>query len=194
MHSSCTLHVYNTAPVLDDGTSREENCPELKWVNMWDNHTFGCPVYALSNVLASGKSLPKWSPRARLGINLGPSPHHAQNIYLVLNLDTSLCSPQFHCQYNDFFKTITINKPDTMMSSNWQILAGLESPNKIPCVKQLLQVHNCASVFYAQRVSLADFGDNDSLDGPEHGNATENVPVAVPQQVPATQLEEVMVQ
>ncbi len=28
------------------------------------------------------------SPRARLGLNLGPSPNHARNVYLVLNLVT----------------------------------------------------------------------------------------------------------
>ncbi|KAL7484859.1 hypothetical protein ACHAW6_010465, partial [Cyclotella cf. meneghiniana] len=89
----CALHIYNTAPVLEDGTSR--------------------------------KTLPKWSPRARLGVNLGPSPHHVQNVNLVLNIDTGLCSPQFHCRNDDFFETIDLNKPDTMMSSSWQILAGL---------------------------------------------------------------------
>ncbi|KAL7478239.1 hypothetical protein ACHAW6_004009, partial [Cyclotella cf. meneghiniana] len=89
----CALHVYNTAPILDDGTSR--------------------------------KTLPKWSPRARLGLNLGPSPNHARNVNLILNLDTGLVSPQFHCQYDDFFETTSLNKPDTMTSSNWQVLAGL---------------------------------------------------------------------
>ena len=97
--------------------------------NMKDNHTFGCPVYALSNVLASGKTLPKWSPRARLGLNLGPSPNHARNVNLILNLDTGLFSPQFHCRYDDFFETTSLNKPDTMTSSNWQVLAGLERPD-----------------------------------------------------------------
>ena len=33
-------------------------------------HTFGCPVYMLNNDLASGKTIPMWSPRARLGINI----------------------------------------------------------------------------------------------------------------------------
>ena len=135
----CALHIYNTAPVLQDGTSREEKFSGVQvGFNMRDNHTFGCPVYALSNVLASGKTLPKWSPRARLGVNLGPSPHHARNVNLVLNIDTGLCSPQFHCRYDDFFETIDLNKPDTMTSSSWQILAGLERPDQLPSVEQLL--------------------------------------------------------
>jgi hypothetical protein len=37
-------------------------------------HTFACPVFALQNALASGKLLLRWSPRARLGLNLGPLP------------------------------------------------------------------------------------------------------------------------
>ncbi|KAL7480119.1 hypothetical protein ACHAW6_005823 [Cyclotella cf. meneghiniana] len=65
--------------------------------NMKHGHTFRCPVYVLQNVLAAGNKIPKWSPRARLGINLGPFPHRARNVNLVLNLDTGHCSPQFHC-------------------------------------------------------------------------------------------------
>jgi hypothetical protein len=54
--------------------------------NMKHVHTFGCPVFALQNALASGNQLPHWSPRACLGLNFGPSPMHARNLYLVLNL------------------------------------------------------------------------------------------------------------
>ncbi|KAL7481833.1 hypothetical protein ACHAW6_007506 [Cyclotella cf. meneghiniana] len=43
---------------------------------MHHNHTFGCPVYVLNNALVAGGKIPKWSPQSRLGINLGPSPHH----------------------------------------------------------------------------------------------------------------------
>jgi hypothetical protein len=120
------LHIYNTAPVLKNGTSREEKFSGVQLgFNMRYNHTFGCPVYALYNALAAGGKIPKWSPRSRLGINFGPSWQHVRNVNLVLNLDTGLVSPQFHCRYDDFFETISFNKPETMMSSNWQILAGL---------------------------------------------------------------------
>ncbi|KAL7475510.1 hypothetical protein ACHAW6_001420, partial [Cyclotella cf. meneghiniana] len=81
----------------------------------------------------------KYSLFVAFGLNLGPSPHHARNLNLMLNLISSLVSPQFHCQYNDFFETISLNKPETMMSSNWQILAGLERPDKTLTVKQVLQ-------------------------------------------------------
>ncbi|KAL7476041.1 hypothetical protein ACHAW6_001927 [Cyclotella cf. meneghiniana] len=57
----------------------------------------------------------------------------------LLNLDTGLVSPQFHCRYDDFFETISFNKLETIMSSNLQILAGLVRSDKSPTVKQVLQ-------------------------------------------------------
>ena len=59
-------------------------------------HPFGCPVYVLASEIASGKKMPKWEPRARLGCYLGPSPHHAANVNLILNPATGYISPQFH--------------------------------------------------------------------------------------------------
>ncbi len=77
------------------------------WVgsNLRHVHTFGCPVFALQNVLASGSQLPRWSPRSCLRLNLDPSPMHARNVYLVLNLVTECASPQYHCRFDDFFET-----------------------------------------------------------------------------------------
>jgi hypothetical protein len=49
-------------------------------------HAFGFPVFALEINLAAGNSTPRWSPHARLGVNLSPSPLHARNVYLVLDL------------------------------------------------------------------------------------------------------------
>jgi hypothetical protein len=88
------VHVHNTAPVLPNGTSRFERFSSINvGFRMKDNHAFGCPVFALKNDLAAGNKIPKWSPRARLGLNLGPSPNHAWNVNLVLNLNTGLVSP-----------------------------------------------------------------------------------------------------
>ncbi len=96
--------LFNTLLVLEGGASRLELFSSIHVsANMKLMHTFGCPVFALSNALASGKSIPKWSPRARIGLNLGPSPMHARNVYLVLNLHTGLVSPQHHCCFDNFF-------------------------------------------------------------------------------------------
>jgi hypothetical protein len=94
-------------------------------------HTFGCPVFALQNTLASGNTLPRWSPRARLGLNLGPSPNHTQNVYLVLNLITGCLSPQYHCKFDDFFETTHHGGPDVSGTICWQRLAGLTQTNQI---------------------------------------------------------------
>jgi hypothetical protein len=95
-------YFHNTLPILDDGTSRLELFSSI-WVRMKLRHMhtfgFGCPVFALQNELSSGGTIPHWSPRPRLGINLGPSPDHACNVYLIINLHTGCVSPQFHCFY-----------------------------------------------------------------------------------------------
>jgi hypothetical protein len=122
------VQLHNSVPVLNDGTSRLERFSGVNvGSRMKENHTFGCPVFALQNDLAAGNAIPKWAPRARLGLNLGPSPHHARNINLVLNLSTGLVSPQYHCRYDDFFETC--KGLDPKASTSWKQLAGLQNPS-----------------------------------------------------------------
>jgi hypothetical protein len=94
-------------------------------------HTFGCPVFTLQNALASGSQLPRWLPCACLGLNLGPSPMHVRNVYLVLNLITGCVSLQYHCRFNNFFKTTHHNRPDVNGTISWQLLAGLNCAEMI---------------------------------------------------------------
>jgi hypothetical protein len=119
-----TLHI--NLPVLEDGTSRLELFSSICVVsNMKYVYTLGYPVFALQNTLASGNQLPCWSPHARLGLNLGPNPMHAMNIYLVLNLVTGCISPQYHCRFDDFFETACHGAPDLSGTICWQQLANL---------------------------------------------------------------------
>ena len=67
----------------------------------------------------------KWNPLCPLGVNLGPSPFHACNVYLVLNLLMRLVSLQFHVSFHDFFVTIRYDPFTTNMPTTWQQLAGL---------------------------------------------------------------------
>jgi hypothetical protein len=92
---------------------------------MKHHHAFGCPVFALENDLAAGSPILHWSPRARLGVNLGSIPSHARNVYLVLNLHTGCVSPQYHCRFNDFFETVRHGGPDVSVPMAWQQLSGL---------------------------------------------------------------------
>jgi hypothetical protein len=117
---------------------------------MAHNHTFACPVLALQNELAAGNTIPKWSPRACLGLNLGPNPMHARKVYLVLNLSTGLVSPQYYCCFDDFFETMKYGGTDVTISSTWQQLAGLNrateafSQNKTSTLHGLMQIETPA--------------------------------------------------
>ena len=85
-------------------------------------HPFGCPVCVLASEIASGKSMPRWDPWACLGCYLGPSPHHAANVNLILNPATGYISPQFHCTYDDYFET---PKLEGNIDVHWKRLAHL---------------------------------------------------------------------
>ena len=111
---------------------RDSSCPLSRFSNsevasnLKDFHTFGCPVYTLKSGLASGKGIPHWQPRSRIGLYLGPSPRHARTVGLILNLQTGLASPQFHVSFDEFFETVrpTSGNPGTI--STWQEKAGLK--------------------------------------------------------------------
>ena len=141
LRSACYLH--NNIPVLDDGTSRLEKFSGIRvGTKMKDFHAFACPVFALQNALAGGNTLPRWSPRARLGLNLGPSPSHARNVNLVLSLTTGLDSPQYHCNFDDFFKTVQQNVTEATSSGIWQQLAGLTRATQVPTVEHMATSRN----------------------------------------------------
>ena len=87
-----TTLLHNNLPVLEDGTLRLELFSLIRvGANMKHMHTFGCPVFALQNVLALGKQLPRWLPRARLGLNLGPSPNACEECVSGTQLKYRVC-------------------------------------------------------------------------------------------------------
>ena len=93
-----------------------------KSLRLADFHTFGCPCYILDARLQSDpKGVPKWEPRARVGIYLGRSPAHASNVALVLNPKTGLVSPQFHVVFDDDFTTVPHLRKGTV-PPNWESL------------------------------------------------------------------------
>jgi len=102
--------------------------------NMKHFHTFGCPVYALEERLQSNKPIASWNKRARLGINLGPSPRHTRNISLVLSLATGLISPQYDLVYDEIFETSDRRVPTP--PKIWRAKAGLSREIHEPSVIQ----------------------------------------------------------
>jgi hypothetical protein len=76
-------------------------------VDLRQFHPFGCPVFVLeAGLQTEGASIPKWDPRARVGIYLGHSPCHAGSVALVLNPKTLRVSPQFHIVFDNEFSTV----------------------------------------------------------------------------------------
>ncbi len=139
-------------------------------------HTFACPVFALQNALASGNQLPRWSPRARLGLNLGPSPIHARNVYLVLNLTTGCVSPQYHCCFDNFFETTHHGGPDISSTICWQQLAGLTragqflsdliaptQPNTVLRENSSVSIPNTLDKFLISQVDFSSTEDDRSI-------------------------------
>jgi hypothetical protein len=129
--------MHNILPTLEDGSLQLELFSSI-WVGlkMAHNHTFACPIFVLQNKLTAGNLIPTWSPRACLGLNLGPSPMHARNVYLVLNLSTGLVLPQYRCHFDDFFETTKYSGPYIAILSTWQQLAGLGHAIDIPSQSQ----------------------------------------------------------
>jgi len=104
-------------------------------VNANPNHQypFGTPIYVLNQALQQQQPFHKWKQRAKLGLYLGPSPNHARNISLVLDLHTGLVSPQFHVAHDPTFLTV---KNDTTQYQ-WALKAGMSTqPKQTPSKKR----------------------------------------------------------
>ena len=85
--------------------------------------TFGCPCYVLDNSLQSGTIFHKWNQQSGVGIYIGRSPQHAQNISLVLDRNSGLVSPQFHVEHHNDFDTVS----QEQYNSKLQLRAGFIS-------------------------------------------------------------------
>ncbi len=163
------VNLHNTLPVLEDGTSRLERFSSIRIGSKMKHHyAFGCPVFALENDLAAGSPIPHWSPCAHLGVNLGSSPSHARNVYLVLNLHTGCVSPQYHCQFDNFFETVRHGGPDVSVPSAWQQLSGLtammqtpsiEYHNEVPYPSKCMQFGNNPVACSQESDNTISFGD-----------------------------------
>jgi len=93
--------------------------PSLFTSDLSQYHPFGCLAYVLDARLQGGSKIPRWEPRSRVGVYLGHSPHHANNVALILNLTTGHVSPQYHVVYDDNFSTVDsihIGKPPSTWS------------------------------------------------------------------------------
>jgi hypothetical protein len=83
-------------------------------------HVFGCPVYVLDAALQDGHKIPRWSPRARLGIFLGFSTLHSLLVPLVMNVVMGKISPQFHVIFDHKFETVVSANSTMLMNEQWR--------------------------------------------------------------------------
>jgi len=103
------VYIHNHLPSLDKRLSPLERLTDTIFDNhnhLTRAHVFGCPVYVLDPRLQDSSTIPKWSMRSRRGIYLGVSKHHSSTVHLVLNPETGVISPQYHCIFDDTFSTI----------------------------------------------------------------------------------------
>ena len=124
-----SMEVRNHTPAKDGGPSPRELYSQVEVASSLKNfHVFGCPVYALDNRLQAKQAVGSWIPRARLGINLGPSPRHARTVSMVLSMSTGLVSPQYHVKHDKFFETV--DRRGDAPSAPWMTLSGLKNQRK----------------------------------------------------------------
>ena len=68
-----------------------------------NSRVWGCPTFVLDPKLQDGNTLPKWSKKSRLGMNLGLSMKHSTTVARILNLSSGNVSPQFHLLFDEWF-------------------------------------------------------------------------------------------
>jgi hypothetical protein len=100
-------------------------CTTCSVPKIQNQHHFVYSAYVFKKELQDQKKIRKWSNRTRVGINLGNLSWHALNVSLILNLQTCLVSPQYHCKYDDLFETTTDTQARSIPTSQWQYKAGL---------------------------------------------------------------------
>ena len=120
--------VFNHLPRIDTGL-----CPDEMWSQCRTNHddlrrahVWGCPVYVLEPTLQDGKKIPKWNPRARLGMFVGFSNAHSSLVPLVLNVVTGKISPQYHVVFDDKFSTVHSLPTEDSLDDQWARIFKLD--------------------------------------------------------------------
>ena len=121
--------VFNRLPNINSGVSPIElwTGNRLAHADLARTHAFGCPVYVLDNDIADGKSIPKWHPRARLGMFMGFSEFHSSLVPLVLNVRTGKITPCYHAIFDDSFSTVTSLSDSDDLPSAWHNILQLNA-------------------------------------------------------------------
>ena len=132
LYAMCrAVQIQNTMPDATGGSSRSELFARIAIHSKPEHfHTFGCPVFAMTNDVELGRAA-KWYFRSSLGLYLGTLPQHASNVSMVLSLKTVLVSPRFHVSCDDFFDTVMYGSVDSCVKPVWKQLAGIDQTDAI---------------------------------------------------------------
>jgi hypothetical protein len=122
------IWVFNRLPNLTNGLSPNELWSSCRapTEEFHRSHAFGCPVYVLDATLQDGHKIPKWVPRACLGVFLGFSSLHSSQVPLVMNVDSGKISPQFHVIFDDKFETVLSLAPEESIGDQWKSILRLK--------------------------------------------------------------------
>lgn len=118
----------NATPWLGDPKKRSPQ--EMFSGSQVDNnpkhwHHFGCPVFVLDKEVQKGRRPKggKWMERSQIGIYLGPSPHHARSVALVLNAETGRVGPEFHVRMDSKFHSVKNSTRQERPKIQWMRMA-----------------------------------------------------------------------
>jgi hypothetical protein len=71
---------------------------------------------------------------------------HARNVYPILNLVTGCVSRQYHCLFENFFKTMRHGAPAVSSTIYWQQLANLDCATTILSEVSMPKQHSIISL------------------------------------------------
>jgi hypothetical protein len=137
-------------------------------------HVFGSPVYVLDARLQDGHRIPKWSPKARLGIFLGSSTLHSSLVPLVMNVAMGKISPQYHVIFDKKFETVISLEEGLLLEKEWEYILCL----KQECYKEVDYDDNSQQLLPPLASILAD--QQQAL----HEDYNEYIPMTLDQQTP----------
>ena len=101
-------------------------------------------MFALVTLLQQGHTVPKWSQRAQLGLNLGPSMVHVRSLSWLLNITKGMVSSQFHIIYEDFFENTRYPTGQSKSTFVWKRVLGPVQVVRQPCHPTLAEQRTMA--------------------------------------------------
>ncbi len=82
-------------------------------------------MYVLDAAIQDGRKIPKWNPRARLGLFLGFSERHSSQVPFDLNVETGKITPQYHVIFDNRFETVHSLPDNKALEKQWTTILRL---------------------------------------------------------------------